>query len=889
MDPVPYALLEPAARELCDYIVSRGGCINAGHDYDQFRRYSASPRYTQIMERTGLKPKALVLTFPSLLRWEATTAIGNGTNLIHAVNASAPVSLASLSVSQRTQDIFSYFGTSDAYLHPRILIERLKLMNNGFLADYKLKDYEFKWAFNLLASHTIRLSGVLATAPSSVNFVSLKESILNLISSIRNENVRYELQGINVFCYLVKDNEVSAEALCYFTLVHPSNVDVLAYVFDYLVNFAIPSGLLHIGATVLAIDPRRQNTPWQPHSTAISYIPDLICARRAEFYLLTPTVEDATEEGESPNQGYPRVSSPNHAAPSPNPNPAPFFPTPMPVPAPEPTLPNDLPALTPAPYGHLENGLASSVVHPERLAELTRQQRQRFEELKVRIADVSSDSARNAWWYRSTEEGTFVLYKHSSFLLGEGSEAKVYLGGYLESDYASADRDVVRQNFSQHARGVAVKQYFTKESKIEINNFRMLPRNANGIINYLASFEMHDDLYTVQELGLVSLSDRVAAEVTFQERLCMLRGACLAVRELHRRSGGPIVHRDIRLPNFLLSEAGRIKICDFGISRILADSKKTIKTKGGTLAYLSFQPHEVQMAITEMLRKREQRAKQIKGADWEEQDGYIPISPSSDIFMLGLVLFRLVMQKDAMTNDDICEERKADLTELSDMFSGGPLLAHLLEFMLSHSASRRPTIDQVLEHPFFRSWSENHMLVQGLYKELHDTDGLRYSENFRLLESMLLPLEQQVNWERFLAGLPPNLAAKIVNSKTTPILKDVDGNRPHTLPHLHGAIQWLRHFFTHFADTRSLVFFHHELRAGVKEGEALGEFVYAHASLSWILPGLWGMRLHFLQQLKKKEDDWDQRWFELQRENEEMRSKFSEQERKMKSLFALSS
>eukprot|EP01031_Cornospumella_fuschlensis_P025841 gene25841-31209_t len=613
--------LEAAAREVREYIVSKraGKPMNSSHDFDIFRRTFTKFNHIWV----NVKPKPMCERFPNIIRWEAKVA--PGINHIHAVSNGniaqstqsaplptppptniAPISKPTSSIAgvatwaskaaanatpappRAVEDALkSVFNCNDEDLHPNILQFRDKLIEEGWPEKQGCSVQEFKWGYDILARHTMRLSGVLATSPNSVNYIVMRDIILSLLDEHPDEELREELSQVEIHTFLFKNPAHCPEALCYFTLVHLCSTEITDSLFNYLVEEAIPNKRLRLGGVVVTIDYSKGTCPWKPHQESINCIADMVKERRtqARKRLGATLPKPVSSSRLAPSPGKPETApNPPVAAMA---NMSLSTPPPGISPPPPPPTAEDLADLIPAPHGHLEHGLASPVINPVRLMMLSQERYMLFEQLKMAVADVSSDKSKTAWFFETTEQGSFVCYKHSRFLLGSGSEAKVYLGGFLEGLHGSDERDVIRQHFTLFARPVAVKQYHTKESQLDPSTVRILPRGMDGILTYLASFEAHDELYTVQELGLVSLSDRVISEATFDERLTMIRGACLAIRELHRRSGGAIVHRDIRMGNFMLTDNGRIKTCDFGISRVLPDAKKTLLAFGNALSPLA--------------------------------------------------------------------------------------------------------------------------------------------------------------------------------------------------------------------------------------------------------------------------------------------------------------
>jgi NIMA (never in mitosis gene a)-related kinase len=84
---------------------------------------------------------------------------------------------------------------------------------------------------------------------------------------------------------------------------------------------------------------------------------------------------------------------------------------------------------------------------------------------------------------------------------------------------------------------------------------------------------------------------------------------CLAIKHCHDRK---IIHRDLKASNIFLTKKGICKLGDFGIARVLSNTKSNAKTVVGTPYYLS----------PEIIQGR-------------------PYNSESDIWSLGVLLYEL--------------------------------------------------------------------------------------------------------------------------------------------------------------------------------------------------------------------------------------------------------
>lgn len=143
--------------------------------------------------------------------------------------------------------------------------------------------------------------------------------------------------------------------------------------------------------------------------------------------------------------------------------------------------------------------------------------------------------------------------------MGKGAFGKVNLAIHLLSQKFVALKSINKQFLSEEASKKKVMQEF---------NILRRTRHRN-IVRLYESFETAQHIVFVMEVcGAGDLLTYVRRRRKLKEDVAkhMFKQICEGLKYCHSKC---VLHRDIKLDNILLTSKGDIKICDFGVSKLV--------------------------------------------------------------------------------------------------------------------------------------------------------------------------------------------------------------------------------------------------------------------------------------------------------------------------------
>ena len=269
------------------------------------------------------------------------------------------------------------------------------------------------------------------------------------------------------------------------------------------------------------------------------------------------------------------------------------------------------------------------------------------------------------------------FYKYGR-LLGKGAYGKVNLCLHTLTGRLVAIKSINKSKIT--------KERQREKIKIETSIMKTLSY-SNNIVKILENYETKNHICIVMEYicaGDLFSYIKKRSKLTETVAKFIFKQIVLAIQYIHRNN---IVHRDIKLDNILIDLDNNVKICDFGVSKIIKKGD-ILFDQCGTPTYIA----------PEILKN--------KG-----YDGF-PV----DIWSAGVVLY-------AMLNGNV-PFKGGDLNELHKLIIEGeykPIkhiskeAAHLLKCLLEVDPTKRIKSDDILFHPWLLGVDLNFFSTQNLF------------------------------------------------------------------------------------------------------------------------------------------------------------------------------
>lgn len=197
--------------------------------------------------------------------------------------------------------------------------------------------------------------------------------------------------------------------------------------------------------------------------------------------------------------------------------------------------------------------------------------------------------------------------------IGAGSFGTVHRADWHGSDVAVKilmEQDFHAERFKEFIREVSIMKRLRHPNIVLFMGAVTQPPNLSIVTEYLARGSLYR---LVHKPGARELLD-------FKRRISMAYDVAKGMNYLHN-CNPPIVHRDLKSPNLLVDQKCTVKVCDFGLSRLKANTFLSSKTAAGTPEWMA----------PEVLRDE-------------------PSNEKSDVYSFGVILWELATLQQPWSN-----------------------------------------------------------------------------------------------------------------------------------------------------------------------------------------------------------------------------------------------
>ncbi|XP_057947739.1 serine/threonine-protein kinase CTR1 [Malania oleifera] len=247
--------------------------------------------------------------------------------------------------------------------------------------------------------------------------------------------------------------------------------------------------------------------------------------------------------------------------------------------------------------------------------------------------------------------------------IGSGSFGTVHRADWHGSDVAVKilmEQDFHAERFKEFLREVAIMKSLRHPNIVLFMGAVTQPPNLSIVTEYLSRGSLYRLLH---KPGAREMLD-------YRRRLYMAYDVAKGMNYLHRRNP-PIVHRDLKSPNLLVDKKYTVKVCDFGLSRLKANTFLSSKSAAGTPEWMA----------PEVLRDE-------------------PSNEKSDVYSFGVILWELVTLQQPWSNLNppqvvAAVGFKAKRLEIPRDLD--PQVAAIIEACWTNESWKRPSFSSIME------------------------------------------------------------------------------------------------------------------------------------------------------------------------------------------------
>ncbi|KAL9336718.1 hypothetical protein Peur_071206 [Populus x canadensis] len=163
--------------------------------------------------------------------------------------------------------------------------------------------------------------------------------------------------------------------------------------------------------------------------------------------------------------------------------------------------------------------------------------------------------------------------------IGAGSFGTVHRADWHGSDVAVKilmEQDFHAERFKEFLREVAIMKRLRHPNIVLFMGAVTQPPNLSIVTEYLSRGSLYRLLH---KSGARDMLDE-------RRRLSMAYDVAKGMNYLHKHNP-PIVHRDLKSPNLLVDKKYTVKVCDFGLSRLKANTFLSSKSAAGTPEWMA--------------------------------------------------------------------------------------------------------------------------------------------------------------------------------------------------------------------------------------------------------------------------------------------------------------